>query len=126
MCRANAQVYRWSLVELAQKYVQGLPQAAAIQICPIESLSTKQETKEVEKCLAGQPVKRILLVTSDYHTRRALNIFRREIPGKTFSVAAAYDDRQFGTQWWTHREWAKTCLAEWMKTLWWNVVERWR
>jgi uncharacterized SAM-binding protein YcdF (DUF218 family) len=123
---ANAQVYQWSQIELAEKYVQGLPQAAAVQICPIESLSTKQETKEVEKCLVGQPVERILLVTSDYHTRRALNIFRREIPGKTFSVAAAYDDRQFGTQWWRHREWAKTCLAEWTKMLWWNVVERWR
>jgi uncharacterized SAM-binding protein YcdF (DUF218 family) len=123
---ANTQIYRWPQVELAEKYVQGIPQAAAVQICPIASLSTKQETREVEKCLAGQAVERILLVTSDYHTRRALNIFRHEIPGRTFSAAAAYDDRVFGTQWWRHREWAKTCLAEWVKVLWWNVVERWQ
>jgi len=31
---------------------------------------------------------RILIVTSDFHTRRALTIFHDEVHGKTFSIAA--------------------------------------
>jgi hypothetical protein len=112
--------------QLAEQYVHGLPEAASVGICPIEGLSTKAETRDEEKCLAGEAGNRILIVTSDYHTRRALSIFRREIPGKSFSVAAAHDDEQFGIRWWTHRQWAKTCLDEWMKVLWWNIVDRWR
>src|SRR5260221_9485502 len=42
-----------------------------------------------------------------FHTRRALSIFRHEIHGYSFSTAAARDENQFGTQWWTHRQWAK-------------------
>jgi hypothetical protein len=41
-------------------------------------------------------------------------------------VAAARDDTQFGTRWWTDRQWAKTCLDEWLRLIWWNGVERWR
>ena len=59
-------------------------------------------------------------MTSDFHTRRALSIFREEVPGRSFSVAAAKDETQFGTRWWTHRQWAKTCLDEWMKVVWWT------
>jgi hypothetical protein len=121
----NDKIYTFPQIELAQKYVQGLPQRAAVAICPIESLSTKAETGDVEKCLAGEKNATLLIVTSDFHTRRALSIFRRELPGRTFSIAAAHDDEQFGTRWWTHREWAKTMAAEWTRLLWWNVVDRW-
>ena len=69
---------------------------------------------------------RILIVTSDFHTRRSLSIFRHEMPGKSFSVAAARDETQFGARWWTHRQWAKTCLDEWLRLFWWNAVDRWR
>ena len=76
--------------------------------------------------LAGQTAKRILIVTSDYHTRRALSIFRHELPGRSFSVAAAYDPAEFGTLWWTHRQWAKILFDEWIRLVWWNAVDRWR
>jgi hypothetical protein len=119
-------VYNVSTMQIAQEYVQSLPEAASIQICPIEGLSTRDEAHDVEKCLAGDPASHILLVTSDYHTRRALSIFRHEIHGKYFSMAAARDDAEFGKDWWTHREWAKTCLAEWQRLVWWSLVDRWR
>jgi uncharacterized SAM-binding protein YcdF (DUF218 family) len=64
-------------------------------------------------------------VTSEFHTRRALSTFRRELPRRTFSVAATYDSAQFGTHWWTHRQWAKTVVDEWLRLLWWSVVDRW-
>ncbi len=122
---AMARIYNSTQVELAEKYVRGLPQGALVQICPIEGLSTRDEVHDVEKCLAGEEARRVLIVTSDFHTRRALNIFREEVPGRSFSVAAAKDGTQFGTRWWTHRQWAKTCLDEWMKVVWWTTVDRW-
>lgn len=123
---AADQIYNFPQVELAEKYIQSLPQAALIGICPIEGLSTRDESHDVEKCLAGERGSRVLIVTSEFHTRRALSIFRHEIRSKSFSVAAARDEAQFGTRWWTHRQWAKICLEEWLRTLWWAGVERWQ
>jgi hypothetical protein len=123
---AAAVIYRYSQVQLAEGYVHDLPEAASVGVCPIEGLSTRDESHDVEKCLANETGSRILIVTSDFHTRRALSIFRHEIRGKTFSVAAAYGDSEFGTRWWAHREWAKTCFYEWIRLAWWNAVERWK
>jgi hypothetical protein len=122
----TSRIYDSTQLQLAQKWVEGLPQAASVQICPIEGLSTREESHDVEKCLAGEAGRRILIVTSEFHTRRAIGIFRREVRGRSFSVAAAKDETQFGTRWWTHRQWAKTCLDEWMKMAWWIALERWR
>jgi uncharacterized SAM-binding protein YcdF (DUF218 family) len=123
---AEARIYTYTQLDLAQKYVQSLPQAAKVIVCPTAGLSTKEETRDVEKCLAGESGSRVLIVTSDFHTRRALSIFRRELRGRTFSVAASRDNTQFGARWWTHRQWAKTLVDEWLRLLWWNVVEQWR
>jgi uncharacterized SAM-binding protein YcdF (DUF218 family) len=123
---AAGKIYGFTQVALAEKYVQSLPQAASVQICPIQGLSTRDESHDAEKCLAGEEGSRILIVTSDFHTRRAVSIFRHEVLGKSFSVAASHDEAQFGPRWWKHRQWAKTCFDEWMRLLWWNVVDRWR
>jgi hypothetical protein len=122
----NDKIYQWTLPEIAQRYVEGLPEAGAITICPIYGLSTKEETRDVARCLAAVGGRNVLLVTSDYHTRRALSIFQRELSGHGFSVAAAYDSGEFGEQWWRHRQWAKVNLYEWMRLVWWEVVDRWR
>ena len=121
-----AQIYGSTEVQLAEKWVHSLPEAAAVGICPIDGLSTRDESHDVRKCLAGEGGTRILIVTSDFHTRRSLSIFRHELPGKSFAVAAARDETQFGARWWTHRQWAKTCVDEWLRLLWWEAMERWR
>lgn len=123
---ANSKLYEFTQLQLARRYVQDLPQGAAVSICPITGLSTKEESEDVRRCIEREGARSILIVTSDFHTRRALNTFRREIPGYTYSVAATRDDAQFGARWWTHRQWAKTFLDEWMRLIWWNVVDRWR
>lgn len=123
---AAAKIYGSTEIQLAEKYVQGLPQAASVAICPIEGLSTRDETRDVERCLGREEATRVLIVTSDFHTRRALSIFRKEIHRRSFSVAAAHDDTQFGIRWWTHRQWAKTCLDEWLRLVWWTAIDRWR
>jgi hypothetical protein len=128
---ANAKIYEFTQIQLAQKYIQALhvealPQAVSISICPINGLSTKDESKDAEKCLASEGSKSVLIVTSDFHTRRALSIFRREVAGHDYSVAAAHDEAQFGVNWWTHRQWAKTLLDEWLRLVWWKTVDQWR
>jgi uncharacterized SAM-binding protein YcdF (DUF218 family) len=123
---AEGKEFGFSDVELAQKYLQQFPDAASVSICPTEGLSTRDESHDAEKCLQKEAGNRILLVTTDFHTRRALSVFRHELRGRTFSVAAAHEDREFGESWWRHREWAKTCLYEWLRWTWWNAVDRWR
>jgi hypothetical protein len=122
----GARVYDSSQVELAERYVQRLAQHDQVTVCPIEGLSTKDESRDAEKCIEKQHGSRVLIVTSDFHTRRALSVFRREVPSFSFATAAAHDDTQFGTRWWTHRQWAKTCFEEWLRLIWWNAIDRWR
>jgi hypothetical protein len=123
---AEAKIYQFSQLQLAQDYVQHLPEAPAVSVCPISGLSTRDESHDAEKCLGGESGNRILIVTSDFHTRRALAIFRHEVRGKSFSVAAAYNDSEFGPRWWSHRQWAKTFANEWVRLLWWSAIDRWR
>jgi hypothetical protein len=122
----NAKIYEFTQIQLAQKYVQDLPQAASVSVCPIDGLSTKEESKDAEKCLSRAGGKRVLIVTSDFHTRRALNVFRHEIPEYEYSVAAARDGGKFGVNWWTHRQWAKIFVDEWLRFIWWKTVDQWR
>lgn len=123
---ANAQIYQWTQLQLAQMFIDGLPRSKDISVCPIGGLSTRDESRDAIPCLQNIPGKNVLLVTSDYHSRRALAIFRHELKDRNFSVAAAYDSKTFGERWWRHREWAKTALEEWTKLIWWEVVDRWR
>lgn len=95
-------------------------------ICPIVVNSTYGEAQHVADCLRGSGVKSILVVTSDYHTRRAIDILRHRLPQYHISIYAAPDPYFFGTRWWQTREWAKTTLAEWQRYLWWKLVDQWR
>src|SRR6266496_3306290 len=120
---AVARIYGQQTIAIAQNYVNGLPDRQSISICPIWGLSTKTEAQDVARCLGKTTAKRILLVTSDYHTRRALSTFKHELKGLNISVAAASDPTQFGNPWWKHRQWAKINFDEWIRLMWWDVVD---
>jgi DUF218 domain len=122
----NAKIYEFTQIQLAQKYVQDLPQGSSVSVCPIDGLSTKEESKDSEKCVAREGGKRVVIVTSDFHTRRALSVFRREFPENEYSVAAARNTEQFGVRWWMHRQWAKIFVDEWLRFMWWKMVDQWR
>jgi DUF218 domain len=122
----NSKIYEFTQIQLAQKYIQDLPEGATLSICPIDGLSTRDETKDVERCLIKAGAERVLIVTSDFHTRRALSTLRREIPGHQYSVAASRDEEQFGVRWWIHRQWAKTFVDEWLRLIWWKGIDQWR
>ena len=119
-------VYDQRLTDIAQKYVNGLPEASRVSVCPVTGFSTNAETDDVNRCLQSLGAHRVLIVTSDFHTRRALMIFRHRLPQYQFNVAAARNPAEFGDAWWTRREWAKTIFDEWAKLLWWEAVDRWR
>jgi DUF218 domain-containing protein len=122
---ADPKIYGSSYLQIAQNWASAQPQSQALMVCPIHGLSTKSETADAVECLRKLGVRSVLLVTSDFHTRRALSIFRKEVPELTFRVAAAHDPAQFGVRWWRHRQWAKTNLDEWFRLLWWGLVDRW-
>jgi uncharacterized SAM-binding protein YcdF (DUF218 family) len=119
-------IYDQRLTEIAQKYVNGLGEANRISVCPVVGLSTNAEADDVSRCLQSLSAHRVLIVTSEFHTRRARMIFRHRLPQYQFNVTAARDPAHFGEAWWTKREWAKVTSAEWAKMLWWEAVDRWR
>jgi len=123
---AGEQIYDQQLTDLAHKYAQTLPEANAIAVCPIAGRSTAAETVDVARCLQPLGAHRVLIVTSEFHTRRALTIFSHRLPQYQWSVAAARSPAQFGAAWWTNREWAKATFDEWVKLIWWEAVDRWR
>lgn len=122
--------YGHSYVDLAKDYVAHTAGAFAplVSVCPIAGDSTKVEAQEVDACLRTMqpPPKSIIISTDEYHTRRALSIFKAELPQYHWTAAAAKAEFLFGLPWWKNREWAKTYLMEWQKLLWWELVDRWQ
>ena len=122
--------YGHSLVDLARDFVTRTagPNASQVSVCPVEGDSTKDEAPQVNSCLQQlqPPPHSVMLVTDDYHTRRALSIFRNRMPQYHWAAAAAQNPTIFGTPWWKQREWAKTYLTESEKLLWWELFDRWR
>jgi hypothetical protein len=119
-------IYNQRLIDIAQSYVNSLPEAARISVCPITGFSTFAEADDASRCLQALGVHRVLIATSDFHSRRASMIFRQRLPQYHFSLAAARGPGGFGNAWWTNREWAKITFDEWLKMLWWEAVDRWR
>jgi len=119
-------IYDVRLIDIAQNYASRLPEASRVSVCPIFGSSTFAEADDVSRCLQSLGAHRVLIVTSDFHTRRALMILRRRLPQYQFSAAGARDPAEFGAAWWTKREWAKVTFDEWSKTIWWQIVDRWR
>ncbi len=122
--------YGHSFVDLAKDYVAHTAgaNAAQVSVCPIVGDSTKIEAQQVNACLQTMqpPPQSVIIATDDYHTRRALSIFRTELPQYRWTAAAAKAEFLFGLPWWKNREWAKTYLTEWEKLLWWELVDRWQ
>jgi len=79
--------------------------------------STAEEARATLPQLRRDGCRRIILVTSDYHTRRAAKIFRTAAPDLTFFVVAAPDPYFSASGWWHNREGQKTFLTEWEKTV---------
>ena len=82
-----------------------------------DSLSTKEEARDAIARLRQMGVHKVLLVTSDYHTRRSGKIYRAAAPDMKFVVVAAPDKYFTANGWWHNRQAEKIAFNEWVKTL---------
>lgn len=84
---------------------------------PPSADSTRGEADFLGKYLKDGNLQRILLVTSNYHTRRAVRTWRHENPRLAVDVVPALDPYFTPATWWKSRQGKKTFLYEWMKTI---------
>ncbi len=84
---------------------------------PIRGHSTVAEAGEIVPELNRLRVRRFIIVTSNYHTRRAAGIYARLVPRDRFRVVAAPDWAFRPEDWWRSRDGRKQCFLEWSKTL---------
>lgn len=74
---------------------------------------TREEAETVSQAIAAHGWKKVLLVTSNYHTRRADYIFERTLPaGTELRVIAARDMDYDPDNWWRTRTGVKIFLHE--------------
>lgn len=82
-----------------------------------DARSTAEEVSAIVPELRRRNVHKVLLVTSNFHTRRAGELFRRAAPDLAVIVVAAADEYFTPDGWWRNREGRKTFLTEWEKTV---------
>jgi uncharacterized SAM-binding protein YcdF (DUF218 family) len=101
-------------IAFAEKH--GFPASYFVAV-PNHSHSTKEEAAAILPELRRRGVHTVLLVTSDYHTRRAVGIYRADAPEMRFIPIAAPDEYFSPQGWWKSREGRKTFAFEWIKTV---------
>jgi uncharacterized SAM-binding protein YcdF (DUF218 family) len=94
----------------------GFPESFFIPL-PHHGRSTEEEAQVVVAKLREMGVKRIILVTSNFHTRRAGKIFHRAAPDLEIHVVSSPDRFFKPDSWWHDREARKIFLLEWTKTI---------
>jgi uncharacterized SAM-binding protein YcdF (DUF218 family) len=91
---------------------RGVPKDKILRL-PQDASSTIEEALVVRQAAEQRGWKSIVLVTSNYHARRARYIFQKEFPsGITVSVACAPDGDFDPSRWWEKRLSAKLFLHE--------------
>lgn len=91
-------------------------------MCPHRATSTIEEAQALLPCLQQRGWRTLIVVTSNYHTRRAGRIWRRAFrdadpPVRVFLHGVADGDFE-PHGWWRSRRHAKTFLAETSKLAW--------
>lgn len=77
---------------------QGVPLAQII--AEERSETTKQNAVEVKAIARQRQLKRLILVTSGYHMRRAQSEFAAQLPGVTIVPHPVASDKHWGPMWW--------------------------
>lgn len=84
---------------------------------PIQARSTIGEALAVCPELRRLGARRVLIVTSAYHSRRANIVFRVFCPGIRFRSVAAPDSQFAVANWWTNPRYREVFFSEWEKIL---------
>jgi uncharacterized SAM-binding protein YcdF (DUF218 family) len=94
----------------------GFP-SSLFEALPNGTDSTRSEAKFIGTYLRARGIHKILLVTSNFHTRRAARLMRHENHGLQVDVVPAPDPNFAPGGWWKSRNGEKVFLIEWLKTV---------
>jgi len=103
-----------SIAELEEHDLEarGVPASAVVPYAH-NATTTHEETAVLGQLIASRGWKRILLVTSNYHTRRAYYLAERSFPpGTVLRVSAAPDSDYDPGKWWESRNGLKVFVHE--------------
>lgn len=91
---------------------RGVPRDRILRF-PQDGDNTKEEAEALVKFVKTKKWRRIIVVTSNYHTRRARYIFRRVFPQDIETRVASARDGDFDPErWWEKRKSAKELMRE--------------
>ncbi len=82
--------------------------ATEVGVCLVTGGSTYEKSRERGTHLQERGAHRVLIVTSDFHTRLVVATFRKNLPSISFSVASA--TAEFSREHLAKRRWTKTYL----------------
>ena len=90
----------------------GIPAASIVKF-PHRAANTKEEAEALLGLIASHGWKRVLIVTSNYHARRAEFIFEKVLPaGVSVHVSGARDSEFDPSRWWETRQGEKLFFGE--------------
>jgi uncharacterized SAM-binding protein YcdF (DUF218 family) len=118
MLRANA-----GIAELMQHDLEsfGVPSSSIVKF-PSRAANTREEAEALKGLIDSRGWKRILVVTSNYHARRARFIYERVMPSSvSVRVSAAHDSEFDPSRWWETRVGRKLFFSELLG----YIVARW-
>lgn len=96
-------------------YAQSLGIPAKAIILERRAVSTYTNATDSLSVLESMDMKRVIVVTSKYHTRRSYAVFRSVFPpGVDIHIVAAPDEIDYD-RWWTDSQMAEPILIEWAK-----------
>jgi uncharacterized SAM-binding protein YcdF (DUF218 family) len=116
--------------DLMKRYVErayGLQGGGLVVLCPHRASSTREEAQALRPCLEEHGWRTAVVVTSNYHTRRARHVWR-EVVEEAHSPLRVWvhgvPDGEFEPRgWWRHRDYAKTFVLEGTKLAWTYLFE---
>jgi len=114
-----------SIPPVARAYLErnfGRDLTARVDFCETDETvnSTREEAEAVTSCIRDHHWKSVVIVTSNYHTRRAGIIWRRVTKNdpQTHTSIEGVSDPEFHEPWWHDRRSAKIWLMETTKLMW--------
>jgi uncharacterized SAM-binding protein YcdF (DUF218 family) len=123
----NGTIWGEPLPPMARRFLQsrfGARVSDRVEFCETgpEVNSTGDEARALVKCIQDRGWQRVLVVTSNYHTRRAGITWRKVLHQQNASLEISMhgvEDPEYSPQrWWRERTYAKTWLLEMTKLLW--------
>jgi len=96
---------------------RGYP-AKLFAVFPHTAKSTIAEAKALRGELARRGARRVILVTSSYHSRRGALVLYAVCPGIDFISVPAPDPNYDADNWWNEGDSRKLFVSEWTKILW--------